>query len=65
MKNEITDKKQVENNSESLRIDRRDFIVTSAMAAVGAGAAGLLGTIFCAGHRNQFNEKLGTRTISN
>ena len=43
MKNEITDKEQVENNSEAFKIDRRDFIVTSAMAAVGAGAAGLLG----------------------
>ena len=59
MKNEITDKKQVENNSESLRIDRRDFIVTSAMAAVGVGAAGLLGPFSAQAAETNSTKSLG------
>jgi uncharacterized zinc-type alcohol dehydrogenase-like protein len=46
MKNQLNDKEQVENNPKSHEdhdISRRNFIVTSAMAAVGASTAGLLG----------------------
>ena len=45
MKTQVSDAKQVEHNPESREghdIGRRNFIVTSAMAAVGTGAAGLL-----------------------
>jgi uncharacterized zinc-type alcohol dehydrogenase-like protein len=46
MKNQLNDKEQVENNPKSHEgydISRRNFIVTSAVAAVGDGAVGLLG----------------------